>query len=45
MQGKGSIVPILEKKAGIGERVVVGQPLRITPPCLMYMKQNSCSSC
>lgn len=23
----------------------LGQPLRITPPCLMYMKQNSSSSC
>lgn len=23
----------------------LGQPLRITLPCLMYMKQNSCTSC
>lgn len=44
MQGKGSCVPILEKSWYRGESSP-GQPLRITLPCLMYMKQNSCSSC
>lgn len=42
MQGKGRIGPILER-AGIVESSL-GQTLRITL-CLMYMKQNSFSSC
>lgn len=43
MQGEAICVPILEKLV-IGESTL-GQRLRITPPRLMYIKQNISSSC